>query len=121
MVWHDDELAQLKATQNDYLLDTATITRSSFVPDGRGGETESTTIVASDVSMRIGEPTYREREALTGRFEGAHIYACTFTAAIDLSVGDTITHNGFTYTVLGLAAPQTIDTARRCYARRAVA
>lgn len=48
------ELTLIQSTADDWLPETATIKRpAASVPDGRGGQTESYSIVASNVPCRV--------------------------------------------------------------------
>ena len=109
----DAELAWLRAAQEALMTETATISRSTRVPDGMGGMTDALAVVASAVPCRRANTTGSER-TMAERLSAVNAWTISLPAGTNVAVGDQISVSGLVLRVRGVLANGVIETARRC-------
>ena len=113
MMLSADDLAGMRATQDDALPDTATIARPTRTTDGAGGYTTVLTTILTGIACRLAKS--RPREILAGDREVTYSdWVVTFPYATDVRAGDVLTISTRTYNVLATAAGSW-NTAVRAY------
>lgn len=110
-----NDLTAIKATQNDALPDTCTISRRTLASDGMGGYTETWASLATGVACRLAAALYRpEERSVAEKFAGQTLWTLTLPAGQAITSQDRVVIGSTTYEVVGiLSAGQTWETARR--------
>jgi hypothetical protein len=110
----DADLAEMRAAQEETMVETCTIERKVKTSDGAGGFSEgapTTTSCKCRIGTGLREPQAR---VIAEQVAPRQVYVVTLPALTDVQAEDRITVGGRTFKVI---SPQqgSFETARRCY------
>lgn len=110
-----DELAQLRALQEEAMPEAVVIHRKTLADDGHGAFEETDTVVATVIG-RLGMPGRAPDETmLAAKVNSGQAYTITLPAGVDVQQADELvisTQNDRTFTVVGVLA-RSFETARK--------
>lgn len=104
------ELDFMRAQQNLSLDKSATVTRRTYVDDGAGGSTESTS--TSSLPCRVAPASAGQIAMLGGRFAELQVWRVTFAALADVRKTDKIAVAGKDLEVQAVLGEESRETAR---------
>jgi hypothetical protein len=113
------DLADMRATVADLLVETATLSRGTPASDGAGGQTV-TWATAATVAARLGPVggSPEERE-VAHRVTSPSLRTVTLPAGTDVRLGDRLVISTVTYEVVAVLAPRSWELSRRVVCARA--
>lgn len=100
----------MRTTQAAALPDVATITRRTFVSDGMGGQTATTS--TSTAACRLAVASAGQAQMIAGQLSEKPAWRIAFAQGTDISSGDMISVAGRSFEVVGLLAGGSWETAR---------
>jgi len=112
MLLSSAELADMRATLNRTLPDSATIRHDTTISDGAGGQTVTGTTTTGPFACRVAVPSGDER-VVAGKLDAIGTWTITLPALTDVSATDRILIGSRTFEVSLPLRPRSWELSRR--------